>query len=514
VSCTSPALYPKHQEEFRVSGFAITIPSSHHRRLLAAVAAVATAAAIALSGSQSAASGSAYPTLHPQVSDMVQVASNTTTPPGQAACAAVGRRCFTPASMQASYDLGPLLSAGHDGTGKTIAIVDSFGYDTVANDLEVFSKAFNLPLMCGMPDVVCTPGMPTFTWYRWDGQRPVKQPPAKSNGTGLQASNGWGAEVALDTQWSHATAPGANIILMTTNVAETQGVQGLPQMMDAEQFMVDNHMADVVSQSFSTTEQNFHGAASLQNLRHAYVSGAASGVTFLSSSGDNGSDNNAFTPIKNPAALPYPNVGWPASDPLVTAVGGTYLCTDGATGTTIDSTSPGGRCPAFPGKREVGWTFSGGGYSSIFARPSYQDVLPAGSTPIGAMRGVPDIAYQASAGTGPLIYDTAPGDNGGSDVNPPASSWYVIGGTSASCPQWAGLVAIADQLAGHDLGLINPKLYALANSPSYAQDFFDVTTGNNTISATVPGFPATTGWDPVTGLGTPDAAKLVPALAS
>lgn len=486
----------------------VSVLSSPSRRLLAAVAALAAGAALALSGQSSAASP-LYPIAVPHANDSVQVATGLV-PPSQAGCVAVGRRCFTPASMQASYDIGPLLSAGHDGSGVTIAIVDSFGYDTVAGDLENFSKQFNLPLMCGMPGVACSPGMPTFTWMRWDGQRPIKQPPSGSHGTGTQASNAWAEEVALDTQWAHATAPGANILLMTTNVAETQGVQGLPQMMNAEKWIVDNQAADVVSQSFSTAELDFHGATSLQNLRDAYRAGPAAGVTFLASSGDNGSENNAKTPTKNPAVLDQPAVGWPASDPLVTAVGGTYLCTDGATGTTVDSSSPGGRCPAFPGQREVGWTFSGGGYSTVFPRPSYQDTLPAGSTPIGAWRGVPDIAYQASAGTGVLIYDTAPGDNGNSDVND--GSWFVIGGTSSSCPQWAGLVAIADQIAGHGLGLINTKLYALSNSPAYAQDFFDVTTGNNT-AGTVPGYPATAGWDPVTGLGTPDAAKVVPALA-
>jgi subtilase family serine protease len=476
--------------------------------LLIAATAAAAGAAFALSGSVSAGSAAAYPVVHPAAQDSVQVATGVL-PPTQAACNAVGRRCFTPASMQNSYDITPLLGGGNDGHGKTIAIIDSFGYDTVAGDLENFSKQFGLPLMCGMPGVTCAPGMPTFEWDQWDGKRPVKQAPTGSHGTGQQDSNAWAEEVALDTQWAHATAPGANIILMTTSVAETQGVQGLPQMMNAEQYLVDNHLADVVSQSFSTAEPNLNGNA-IQNLRHAFISGTASGVTFLSSSGDNGTENNAKTPIKNPAALDFPSVGWPASDPLVTAVGGTYLCTDGATGTTVDSTSPGGLCRKFPGQRDVGWTFSGGGYSSLFARPSYQDTLPAGSTPIGAMRGVPDIAYQASAGTGVLIYDTAPGDNGGSDVND--GSWYVIGGTSSSSPQWAGLVAIADQMAGHDLGLIQPKLYSLASGADYGKYFFDVTTGNNTVSSTVPGYPATTGWDPVTGLGTPDAAKLVPAL--
>jgi subtilase family serine protease len=97
---------------------------------------------------------------------------------------------------------------------------------------------------------------------------------------------------------------------------------------------------------------------------------------------------------------------------------------------------------------------------------------------------------------------------------PCSAGWYVVGGTSASAPQWAGLVAIADQMAGHGLGLINPKLYSLASGPNYGDYFYDVTTGNNQADATIPGFNATTGWDPVTGLGTPNAAMLVPALAS
>ena len=487
----------------------IALAKSPARRLLIAATAAAAGAAFALSGSASAGSAAAYPAVHPIAQDGVQVATGAVAPT-QAACAAVGRRCFTPTSMQNSYDLGPLLAAGYDGRGKTIAIVDSFGYDTVAGDLENFSKQFGLPLMCGMPNVTCAPGMPTFEWDQWDGNRPIKQPPSGSHGTNQQASNAWALEVALDTQWAHSMAPGANIILMSTSVAETQGVQGLPQMMNAEQYLVDNHLADVVSQSFSTAEPDFPSTQSLLNLRHAYISGAAAGVTFLSSSGDSGSDNSSKTPIKNPAALDFPSVGWPASDPLVTAGCGTYRCTDGATRNTVDSSGPGGRCRQFPGQRDVGWTGSGGGYSSVFARPSYQDTLPAGSTPIGAMRGVPDIAAQAAPGTGALVYDTAPGDNGGSNVND--GSWYVIGGTSSSCPQWAGMVAIADQMAGHDLGLIQPKLYSLASGADYAKYFFDVTTGNNTVSSTVPGYPATTGWDPVTGLGTPDAAKLLPAL--
>jgi len=166
----------------------------------------------------------------------------------------------------------------------------------------------------------------------------------------------------------------------------------------------------------------------------------------------------------------------------------------------------------------VGWTFSGGGFSHVFARPGYQNALPSGSSPIGAMRGVPDVALQASAGTGALVYISLPPDgrSGLSCGSAPCSTgWYDIGGTSLSCPQWAGLVAIAAQIAGHGLGQINPALYDLASDPAtYADDFYDVTVGNNQADPSVPGYNASPGWDPITGLGTPNAANLVPDLAA
>src|SRR4029077_2011349 len=139
---------------------------------------------------------------------------------------------------------------------------------------------------------------------------------------------------------------------------------------------------------------------------------------------------------------------------------------------------------------EVGWIDAGGGFSHVFARPSYQNTLPTGSTPIGSMRGVPDIGLQASSRTGALVYITLPpSGNGGlaCGANPCSTGWYDIGGTSPSCRQWAALVAIADQSAGHGLGLINPALYSIAsNSTKYAADFYDVTTGNNQANPSVP----------------------------
>src|SRR5262249_41722258 len=155
--------------------------------------------------------------------------------------------------------------------------------------------------------------------------------------------------------------------------------------------------------------------------------------------------------------------GWPASDPLVTGVGGTYLCTNAVTGTSIDTTSPPANCQGQT-KREIGWIDAGGGFSSVFTKPSYQGTLPAGSTPIGAQRGVPDVGFQASSRTGALVYLTLPPDGLSGLIcgsSPCSTGWYDIGGTSLSCPQWAGIVALADQLNGGGLGLINPALYKI-----------------------------------------------------
>lgn len=471
------------------------------------VATLALCGGIALmgapAGSTALAATSSLPVPVPAVSDY-QLLTSSTTPPTEADCFALGRRCFTAAAMEASYNLGPLYTMKDDGRGVTIAIIDSFGNPNMASDLANFDAQMNLPHMCGEPGQACGAGTPTFQHLFWNGKTEVKTKPPGAHDPGLQDRTAWTLETSLDVEWAHAMAPMANILNVTTNPAETQGVQGLPAMMDAEQFIVDNHQATVISQSFGTTEEAFGSTQSLLNLRHAFISAAADGVTVLASSGDGGSANSKKTPVPNPVTLPFPTVNWPAADPLVTGVGGTYLCTDPVTGTGIDNTDPPVNCDVSPAVREIGWIDSGGGFSHVFAKPAYQDTLPAGSTSIGAMRGVPDVAFQASSRTGPLVYDTAPG----------AGGWFIVGGTSCSAPQFAGLVAIADQIAGHGLGLINPTLYQLADSQNYGTYFYDVTTGNNQADPSVPGYPATTGWDPVTGLGTPDAATLVPALAA
>src|SRR5947209_1196720 len=252
--------------------------------------------------------------------------------------------------MHNSYNYASLLAARNQGQGKTIAIIDSFGSSTIRSDLGVFNTAFGLPHLCGesgpsTPAGNCAPGItPRFDILEVQGS-PPPNPPPPNQGTGQENHNLWALEVSLDVEWAHATAPEANILLVTTPTAETLGVQGFQQMMDAEQYVVDHHMADVISQSFGAGEGSFHnGLAALDNLRHAFVDAQANNVTVFASSGDGGTTNTYKEPVKNPAVIPYPSVGWPSSDPLVTAVGGTYLCTNAVTGTSVDNVSPPVNC--------------------------------------------------------------------------------------------------------------------------------------------------------------------------
>jgi subtilase family serine protease len=493
------------------------------RLLLAGVSSLALTASGALAvpvGLGSVSAAASYPVVRPAVADYLQL-STSQTPPTQDQCASAGRRCFAPQAIRAAYNVNPLHAAGYDGRGQTIAIVDSYGSDTMAHDLHVFDQAFGVAAMCGEEAVTCQPGMPTFNVLHVQGSPGTDAPPPTSKGTGQEDKSAWALEVALDVETAHAMAPGANILLVATPTAETLGVQGLPTMMNAEQYVVDNHLANVISQSFASGEAAFASAQSVEVLRHAFKSAAQNGVTVLGSSGDNGTAESTKTPVKSGGTpVPYPSVEWPASDPLVTGVGGTYLCTDpGATdGRVTVSTGQPAKCQSAPGTSEIGWTFSGGGFSQFFGKPDYQAALPAGSTPGTAMRGVPDVSLQAASNTGALVYVSLPPDGSGGlkcGTTPCSTGWYDIGGTSLSCPQWAGLVAIADQLNGGGLGLINPALYRIGTDPAkYAADFNDVTTGNNTADPTVPGYPATTGWDPITGLGTPNAAKLLPDLVA
>src|SRR5262249_43752484 len=240
--------------------------------------------------------GDQLATNNPVVPDYAFISASNT-PPTQAQCASAGRRCFSPQAIQSAYNLGPLYALGKNGAGMTIAIVDSYGSDTMAHDLHVFNQAFGLQPMCGEEGVICAAGMPTFSVLHVQGSPAPNGPPPTSKGTGQENKSAWALEVALDVETSHAIAPMANILLVATPTAETLGVQGFTQMMNAEQYVIDHHLAQVISQSFASAEDAFGTSfQSLENLRHAYKSAALNGVTVLGSSGDGGSANAKKTP--------------------------------------------------------------------------------------------------------------------------------------------------------------------------------------------------------------------------
>jgi len=219
---------------------------------------------------------------------------------------------------------------------------------------------------------------------------------------------------------------------------------------------------------------------------------------------------------------------WPASDPLVTSVGGTRLCVDAVTGIGVDVTDPPTVCaPAVnpASQRETAWPPSGGGYSIIFPRPAFQNTLPAGSTFVGSsagapgpnsnMRGVPDVAYQASPGTGGLIYITLPPFNTTSDVScgstPCSTGWYLGGGTSSSAPQWRTDCHRRSD-GGSQARLYQSGPVSDRERPSQVRERFFRRHGELQPEVIHRGLLRVTGWDAVTGLGTPNAANLIPDL--
>jgi subtilase family serine protease len=404
------------------------------------------------------------------------------TPPTTAQCkAAMGIACYSPAQFQTAYNLGPLYAGGWTGKGKTIAVVDSFGNPNAAADLATFDNAFGLPAPPSFKVIQPAGAVPPF-----DPNDPVMAI--------------WAIETNLDVQYAHAMAPGANILLVETPVAETEGVTGFPEIVHAENYVIAHHRADVISQSFGATEQTFPTTKALLNLRSAFVAAAKAHVSVLASSGDTGATN--YT-LSGTSVYLHRAVGWPASDPLVTGVGGLQYFLD-ATG---NQTQP----PAVWNDTSLLGSLAAGsgGRSVIFSRPWYQHSV---QNRVGDQRGIPDISLSGAINGGALVYLRM-------SALIPSDGYYNIGGTSEASPEFAGVVAIADQVAGHDLGLINPALYAL--NAHHAAGIVDITTGTNTVtfsqggtSHTVIGFDARLDYDLASGVGGVNGATFVPELVA
>lgn len=410
----------------------------------------------------------------------------------------VGFHCYTPADITTAYGVDILHTAGITGAGETIVIVDAYGSPTALTDLQFFSSTFGLStphLTIVYPD-----GTPTWDLTAMKGVKVT-----------------WAEETSLDLQWAHAIAPDANLVLIATNPAETEGVQGFPNMLKGEQYAINTYPGSVISQSFAATEQSFHSAghAQVQKFDKVYQQAVANYVTVLGSSGDSGTANViGGQGTSTPTTLPYPTVNWPSSDPLVTSAGGTWLqynwiwTPSSPTDLTYSTT---------PGRTEAVWNepflpaATGGGTSVLFSRPSFQSSV---SSVVGTQRGIPDLSWNAAVDGGVLVYTSFPGVRVG---------WHIIGGTSASSPQLAALVALANQKAdmlgkSHHVGYLNPILYTLPATDFtdiVSQTFGPVSIDNNELYGSgVSGYPTTTGYDLTTGFGSPIANLFVPDLAN
>jgi subtilase family serine protease len=357
---------------------------------------------------------------------------------------------YTPAQLRSAYGVESIRfsSAVGDGGGQTIAIVDAYddpdlidtGPGFSSSDLAEFDQKF------GLPDP------PSFIKVNEYGST-TNLPGVDPAGAGNPQGN-WEVEEALDVEWAHAMAPGANIVLVECNSSgSTDMFQGIVAAAGLSG-------VSVVSMSWGSSE--FNGETSYD--ADFTTPKGHQGVTFVASTGDQGSPGE-----------------FPAYSPNVLAVGGTslYLSANGSYGS------------------EGAWSGSGGGTSIYETEPVYQAGV-AGS----AGRSIPDVSFDADPSTGVAVYDSY----NGTDATP----WEQLGGTSVSAPTWAGLIAIADQgrvasgsttLNGESQTL--PAIYSISNG-----DFHDVTTGGNGE------FQAGPGYDEVTGLGSPRANLLVNDLAA
>lgn len=458
--------------------------SLHARRSLAVlglVALVLAALAIQLGVSQPVGAVRPSPTIGGHtVADLL-------TPPTTATCRATFHiACYQPFQMQKAYDLAPLFGRGIDGRGRTIVIVDSFGSPTIQDDLTTFDQTF------GLPDP------PSFQVIQPAGAVPAfPQDPF-----GVSDRLSWAGETTLDVEMAHVMAPGARIVLAETPTSEVEGVQGFPEIVQAENFVIDHGIGDVISQSFGATEQTFPNADSIFDLRSAVINAAIHHVTMLASSGDDGA---GALKADTSCCFPFRAVIWPSSDPLVTSMGGTQLNLDDA-GNRL---SP-----------DIVWNGAGGGVSSVFRRPEFQRGVRG---VVGDQRGMPDISMSAAVNGAVITFSSYPNPNGPNPTTP-NPRFHLVAGTSEASPLFAGIVALSDQVAHQRLGFLNQRLYDLG--ADRARGVVDVTSGSNPITfcnancgtpqeqdITIPGFTATTGYDLASGWGTIDAARFVPELA-
>jgi hypothetical protein len=363
-----------------------------------------------------------------------------------------------PQGIQAGYSLSNLYASGYNGTGQKVAVIDEPGDPNIQTAINTFDSQYNLPQTTLL---VLTPNGPVSAY-----------------------DPGWASEAAMDVEAVHSVAPGAGIILLYGNGNATN--DDIVNLID---YVAINHLANVASNSwtFGCGVLNCNDTALAQayptlvsSVDSRLMLDSSMGLTILFASGDSGARPDGH----------HLGTEFPSSDPNVLAVGATNLVLAGCSITAPFNCSGYGN--------ETGAPISGGGYSGFFLEPSWQ------SANIGPKSGraVPDVSM-LGFNPGFWVYSTSSNHCGGFGSS---AGWFECAGTSLSTPLWAGFLAVALQIrGGKSFGNIGPLLYAVANGPLYSSVFHDITTGSN-------GYSATTGWDPVTGWGTPIANNLAKAL--
>jgi subtilase family serine protease len=314
-------------------------------------------------------------------------------------------------------------------------------------------------------------------------------------------------EEVLDAEMVHTIAPRAALtILLVKGSSLDSAAQAVTASVAALRLGASEGGVISLSPAGQIGGEHCVDHAQLTRLNAALQDDAVHHVTVVAATGDSGAAGepcaliDALTAGISSDFVPRREVVLVASDPLVLGAGGTTLHASPKTGAWMSELSWG-----LPyGDPGTGFQSSGGGFSHLFRRPFYQD----GVAGIAAYRGVPDVAADANPTTGfPAVTATS----GGS---------YTVsghGGTSASAPLWAGIIALADQDAKRHLGFVNPAIYRIARSSHDDQAFHDITAGETNTAkfprGTIAGYRAGPGWDPVTGWGSPNAAVLVPLLA-
>ena len=413
---------------------------------------------------------------------------------GLFSCQVIGvsaSNCIDPYEMRHAYQVDSLIAGGYDGRGETIVIVDAFQNPALVAQMTTFDTFYGLPAV-------------QLTQIAPDGLTPFVQ----TDGNMV----GWAEEISLDVEWAHAIAPGANIVLVLAKTNDDADI------LSAINYAVSHNLGNVISMSFGDNESCL--SSDLMSAYHdTFAAATAKNITLFASSADQGAALNTCDGKSWVKA-----VSSPASDPLVTGVGGTELTVakycltsrgcdptkNPAPGTYVSETAWNEGLPYgdFGSVFGEGTLSGGGGFSVVFDEPPYQRSVIHD----GKQRAVPDVSYSGAVEHGVLTYLAIPGLPAG---------YYLFGGTSAGAPQWAAITAIADQSAGFNLGFLNAGIYKMVQAKhAYADSFHDVTVGTNSSlqfdssnnPVNITGFSAGTGWDPATGSGSPIAPSIVSEL--